>query len=45
MEEISLASAISEISLDKDIDKDLIIQTIEKTIVDAAKKNTLIILI
>ncbi len=39
MEEISLASAISEISLDKDIDKDLIVQTIEKTIVDAAKKK------
>ena len=35
----SLTSAISEISLDKDIDKDLIVQTIEKTIVDAAKKK------
>ena len=39
MKDISLASAISEISLDKDIDKDLIVQTIEKTIVDAAKKK------
>ena len=35
----SLTLAISEISLDKDIDKDLIVQTIEKTIVDAAKKK------
>ena len=37
--DISLTSAINEISQVKDIDKDLIIQTLEKTIVDAAKKK------